>query len=318
MRLIIIAIAVIAVFCASACLAETINGAGCPSEYFLIKEIAEAYHARTGNTIMPGKNNNRIGLKLLSQGKIDFAFCCEDHCQLAESLGLAPEVYKNWVSLPIAMDPVIIVTHKDLPIKSLTLDQLKDIYFGSATNWKQFGGPDLAIQPAAPAQKEESGMALVFREQTLKRRGIAGWDTLAYNRNVALFSKEVNPQQDSTLAKMLFHVRKNPGGIGYFGYGNYRKAFGNIVNINGIEPSRENILNGSYPIAARYYLVYDRTRISRIKGFLDFVQSTEGRMVINRNFTATDTTAEACTHVGHGTRSQHMAKSSALTNSHRE
>ncbi len=294
MRLLIIFLAAIPVLYCSACLAETIKGAGCPSEYFLMQEIAKEYQAKTGDIIMPGRNNNRISLKLLSEGKIDFAFCCEHHCQLAKSLGLAPDVYENWVSLPIAMDPIIIVIHKNLPIKSLTLDQLRDIYFGSATNWKQFGGPDLPIQPAAPAEREESGMALVFREQILKKSGIADWETLPYNNIVTLFSKELNPLQESTLAEMIFHVRKNPGGIGYFGHGNYHKAFGNIVNIGGVEPSRENILNGSYPTAARYYLVYDQTNTAKIQNFLNFVKSAEGRAIINTNFTATDTPPEAC------------------------
>ena len=40
----------------------------------------------------------------------------------------------------------IAVNHK-LKIKSLTLDQLRDIYTGKITNWQKLGGSDLPITP---------------------------------------------------------------------------------------------------------------------------------------------------------------------------
>jgi phosphate transport system substrate-binding protein len=51
--------------------------------------------------------------------------------------------------VPVAFDGIAIVVHPDLPIKTLTLTQLKDIYTGQITNWSALGGPNLAITPFA-------------------------------------------------------------------------------------------------------------------------------------------------------------------------
>lgn len=289
-----VALPILLTLCALPCRAQLIKGAGCPTEYFLIKDVAEAYQAKTGKVILPGRNNNKIGLTLLSQGRVDFAFCCDHHCNIVKGLDFAPEVYRNWLSLPVAMDPLIIVVHKDLPIESLTLNQLRDIYFGTTANWRELGGPDLPMQPGAMANSAESGLALVFREQILPKTGSAQWSSLPYNGNVTVFSNEDNPMRDSILTNMIFNVRKNPGSIGYFGYGAYNKKFGKILKINGIAPSRENILNGTYPLAARYYIVYDRTNSDKIRDFLDFLKSAEGQQAINANFTGLVLPAESC------------------------
>ena len=59
-----------------------------------------------------------------------------------------------------------------------------------------------------------------------------------------------------------------------------------MLDINGAAPSRENIVNGSYPLAATYYIIYDEKDAEVVKPFLDYLASEEGKEVINRNFVA--------------------------------
>ena len=49
---------------------------------------------------------------------------------------------------PIGRDALVFIVNENNPVKSLTRQQLKDIYAGKITNWKEVGGEDLAIVPA--------------------------------------------------------------------------------------------------------------------------------------------------------------------------
>lgn len=49
--------------------------------------------------------------------------------------------------IPVALEGLAIAVNHDLPIEGITLEQLRDIYLGSLTNWNQLGGPDLPIVP---------------------------------------------------------------------------------------------------------------------------------------------------------------------------
>ena len=48
---------------------------------------------------------------------------------------------------PIGRDALVFIVNENNPVKSLTRQQLKDIYAGKITNWKEVGGEDLAIVP---------------------------------------------------------------------------------------------------------------------------------------------------------------------------
>jgi phosphate transport system substrate-binding protein len=45
----------------------------------------------------------------------------------------------------IGKDIIKVITHKDLGVKELSKDQLKGIFTGKITNWKEVGGPDQAV-----------------------------------------------------------------------------------------------------------------------------------------------------------------------------
>ena len=110
------------------------------------------------------------------------------------------------------------------------------------------------------------------------KNGLKQFDTI---------KKEINDP------KLLgYFVNKTPGSIGFFGYGSMR-AFhddvGKIIKIEGVEPTRENIISKKYMFAAHYHLVFDRTSSNeKLKKFLEFVNSTSGREIINQNFVSTD------------------------------
>jgi phosphate transport system substrate-binding protein len=99
--------------------------------------------------------------------------------------------------IPVAIDAIAIAVNPNLNIPGLTLAQLKDIYTGKITNWRQVGGPELAILPYS-RRLSEGGTIEFFEENVL------GGEK---------FAEKV--QFISTTTQALQELAKNRGGIYY-------------------------------------------------------------------------------------------------------
>ncbi|MDR2610134.1 MAG: substrate-binding domain-containing protein, partial [Clostridiales Family XIII bacterium] len=62
-----------------------------------------------------------------------------------DELALAKKNNVELVKKPVCMDAFIFVVNKDNPVDSLTVEQIRDIYSGKITNWKEVGGNDEKI-----------------------------------------------------------------------------------------------------------------------------------------------------------------------------
>lgn len=109
------------------------------------------------------------GIQMLIDGELDFAQSSrpltDDEKQRAQQQGLSLQ------EVPVALEAVAIATHPDLSIPGVTLDQLKDIYTGSITNWNQVGGPNLPVVPAS--RGDVGGTVQYFQETVLDGQAFA-------------------------------------------------------------------------------------------------------------------------------------------------
>jgi phosphate transport system substrate-binding protein len=99
------------------------------------------------------------GMLALIDGKVPVAAAGESLEDAVESarkaaaqMGKTVNVPANLVYHQIASDNIVFVVHENNPVKSLSKEQVKSIFTGKVTNWKQVRGPDLAIKVIAPAQ----------------------------------------------------------------------------------------------------------------------------------------------------------------------
>jgi len=245
-----------------------IKGAGCKTEYFLLKDLAEAYKATTGNKLQLGNTGNKKAVNLMLEGKIDFTFTCKPIGKLTKGLKLNPNDVASWKSVAIAKDPIIIVSNPENGLQNLTKEQLTQLFQGKFSNWKELGGNDIPIELAYLSQNMESGVVLLFKEFTVGNNG-----NLAKKAMVA----------DSP-SKLGNFVSVTPGGVTYMAYNSYKEKYGQILQIDGITPTRENILNGAYGLAATYYLTLDGRMNSAVSDFVKFTTSPEGEKAIETNF----------------------------------
>lgn len=245
-----------------------LKAAGCKTEFYLFKDLAEAFKEATGNKLLPAAIGNKKAVKLLLEQKIDFAFTCKPIAKLKKKLKLNPEQVAAWKSIPVAKDPIIVVSNAKNGVQNLTSEQLTKLFSGQIENWKELGGNDLPVLTAHLNPKLESGVVLLFKEFTLGSKG----------------KLDPNARTGDSPSMLGNFVSLTPGSVTFMGFNSYKEKYGDIVGIDGVFPGRQNILNGSYKLAATYYLTLDGRDNKGVNEFMNFIQSDAGSQAIEQNF----------------------------------
>ena len=168
----------------------------------------------------------------------------------------------------VAYDGITVIVNKENPVKNLTTDQLRSIYIGEITNWKEVGGEDLPI--VVTSRDSSSGTHLFFKEHILRKGNEKGPEEY---RKDALFL----PANQS----IVDEVTKNKAAIGYIGMGYMTEAV-HGVSINGIEPTVENVANKSYSISRGLIWALNGEPQGDLKIFLDFMLSEKGQEIVKK------------------------------------
>ena len=131
----------------------------------LIKAETPGFELNYVNPAESAPNSTR-GIEMLLSGELAFAdssrFLSPEEYKAAEQLGFELQ------QTPVAIDGIAVVVHPDLEIEGLTVEQLRDIYLGNTTNWREVGGPNLEIRPFSMLPSK-SGTASYFVKRVLKR-----------------------------------------------------------------------------------------------------------------------------------------------------
>ena len=169
----------------------------------------------------------------------------------------AEEVAKYGLkSYPFALDGVATVVHPDNPVTGLSPQQIKDIFAGSITNWKDVGGKDAAIHLFS--RDEASGTREVFWEKLLKKGAVATAANIVASNGA-----------------MKVAVSQDKDAIGYVGIGHVDGSLKAII-LDGVTASQENAMNGSYPVVRKLYMNTKGEPSKLVKPFIDYVMSPEG------------------------------------------
>ncbi|MDO9578128.1 MAG: PstS family phosphate ABC transporter substrate-binding protein [Candidatus Cloacimonadales bacterium] len=199
-----------------------------------------------------------VGIAGIMAGTVDIGDASR-HIQTKEIVA-ARENGINPYENVVANDGIAIVVHKNNPIKNLTIQQIKDIYTGKISNWKEVGGPAMPI--VVISRDVSSGTFEVFNSLVLGgAQAIDGALMLASNNAVV-----------STIAS-------TPGAIGYAGLG-YITENVNIVKVNNVMPSKRTIQDKTYPVARTLHMYTNGAPKGLVKEYIDFILSDEGQAII--------------------------------------
>jgi phosphate transport system substrate-binding protein len=168
------------------------------------------------------------------------------------------DAYENVV----AADGIAVIVHPSNPLNALTKEQIKEIYTGKISNWKDVGGKNAQI--IIVSRDSSSGTFEAFNELALEKEKVRP-DSLLNASNQAVATTVAN----------------TPGAIGYIGLG-YLSSSVKAVTVNGVEATKANVVNGSYPLARNLYMYTNGAPKGAVKDFIDFIMSPEGQKLVDK------------------------------------
>ncbi len=142
-----------------------------------------------------GAPGSGSGIKMLLNDQL--AFSQSSRSLKDEEFQTATQRGFTLKQIPVAIDGIAIASHRDLNVSGLTVAQLKEIYTGKITNWRQIGGPNLPIT-AYSRRVEEGGTIEFFRENVLEKE--------SFGQNVTFVP---------TTTQALRKVAETPGSLYY-------------------------------------------------------------------------------------------------------
>ena len=156
----------------------------------------------------------------------------------------------------IALDGVAVVVNPENTVTDLTTEQIAQIFTGEITNWSELGGADAEI--AVFGRENGSGTRSAFEE-------IVGVE------DACVYTNEYSSTGD-----VIGNVASNPNAIGYASLSAVDETV-TAVQVNGVAPSEETVLDGTYEIQRPFVIVtVEGTELSaEAQAFLDYAMSAD-------------------------------------------
>ncbi len=171
---------------------------------------------------------------------------------------------KDVKEIPVALDGVAIYVHQSSTIQALSQPQIKGIYTGQITNWRDVGGKDMKI--VAYSRENNSGTYVFFKEHVLGN---------------ADFAREIQTLPGT--AAVVNAVSKDPASIGYGGIA-YASGIRAIPvrkdeTSEPVTPSLATVQNGQYPLSRNLFFYTIGDPAGDVKAFIDWVLGQEGQKI---------------------------------------
>jgi len=164
------------------------------------------------------------------------------------------------VETTVARDGVAIYVNAGNPVETLTVEQLKGIYLGDITNWKQVGGKDSRI--VLYSRENSSGTYVFVKEHVLGNEDFAP-----------------EAQTLPGTAAVVNAVSREKNGIGYGG-GAYARGVKEL-KVEGIAPTKEAVLSGKYPLSRPLFFYTKGAPAGEAREFIDFCLSAAGQKIVS-------------------------------------
>ena len=180
---------------------------------------------------------------------------------------------------PIGREAFVFFVNSKNPVEDLTVEHIQGIYTGEITNWKEVGGKNQSIRPFQRAENSGSQSALLRLMEGLPL---------------------MEPETEDRIAGMggiinevaSYRNYKNAIGFSFRYYSTEMVENGNIklLALNGVEPTKETIRDGSYPISSYFYAVTaspigesaPEENNPDLAAFLEWILSPQGQAIIEK------------------------------------
>jgi phosphate transport system substrate-binding protein len=207
-------------------------------------------------------------------GQVDMIFAAgpsEAQLKAAETAGVTLHL------TPVGREAFVFFVNSKNPVENLTVEQIQGIYSGEITNWKHLGG---RLQRIRPFQRAENSGSQTSLQKLMKGKAL------------------MEPEMEDRIAGMggiiteVASYRNHSNAIGfsfrYYATEMIKNGDIRLLALNGVEPTKETIRDGSYPIASEFYAVTaspigeeaPQESDEVMAGFLEWVLSEQGQQII--------------------------------------
>lgn len=226
---------------------EEVNVVGSTALQPLAEAVGEEYSSKhPGQFINVQGGGSGTGLSQVQAGAVDIGnsdLFAEDK----EGIN-AKELVDHKVCV-VGITPIV---NKDIGVKDVTLAQLRGIFTGKYTNWKQLGGNDVDITLINRA--EGSGTRFTFEKWVMNGEK----------------TKRSQEQDSNGMVRQI--VADTPGAISYLAFP-YVTDDVTTLEIDGVKPTNKNVADNKWPIWD-YEHMYTKGKATGLTAkYLDYVQS---------------------------------------------
>ncbi len=244
---------------------QTLTVKGSDTMVILVQQWAEKYMgANKGAVIQVTGGGSGTGISALINGTTDI--CASSRpMKPSEIQKIRDKFGRGAVEIKVAKDGIALYVNEKNPVKDISVEQIRQIYTGKITNWKQVGGSDAKI--ILYGRENNSGTYAYFKEEVLLNADFAA-----------------QTQSLPGTAGVVNTISRDVNGIGYggsaYGKGIRELSVRKDANSPALTPTLKNIMSGNYPIT-RFLFFYTRTRPEgAMKGFIDYALGAEGQKLV--------------------------------------
>ena len=233
----------------------SIDIAGGTAHIPVMKKAAQAIMAANGDIrITVAGGGSGVGVQKVGEGLVQIG-------NTGRALKEREVTKYGLVSFPFAIDGVAVAVNPENTVTGLSKAQVKDIFAGKITNWKELGGKDAAI--SLYVREDGSGTRETFEERALDK------GTSARSANVV-----------NSNGAMKTAIAQDPNAIGYVGIGHLDSSIRGVT-VDGMVPSQENAASGAYNITRLLYMNTKGEPTGLTALFIGYIYSEDGKAFIS-------------------------------------
>lgn len=171
---------------------------------------------------------------------------------------------------PIGLDALVFITNTDNPVESLTIEQIRGIFSGRITNWKDVGGLDAPIN--AFQRPELSGSQTLMLNLCMGDTPMAPVEKIRVSDTMGDVIDDIAAYDNSgnAIGYSVYYYAKN-----MYTYPNLK-----FITVDGVTPTNETINSGEYPFINPFYAILPKVPKPIAKAIVAWLETEEGQLFV--------------------------------------